>query len=86
MELSYDTHLPMPASEGKGRVPSGLSYASIKAQMESLEVVFLSRFLFELLQYVQLLLLLKPDLAGPPAKTTPAKDSAPSAPPKVFLA
>ena len=42
------------------RVPSGLPYSSIKAQMHQLEVVFLSRFLFEILRYISLLLALQP--------------------------
>ena len=61
MELQYETH-PSTASTRNGRIPEGLAYASIKAHMERLEVVFLSRFLFEILRYIELLLVLKPNL------------------------
>ncbi len=42
------------------KVPSGLPYASINAHMQRLDVVFLSRFLFEILRYINLLLAMQP--------------------------
>jgi hypothetical protein len=42
------------------RVPSGLPYASVNAHMQRLDVIFLSRFLFEILRYISLLLAMQP--------------------------
>lgn len=61
VQLQYETH-PASEADSNPRIPDGLAFASIKAHMERLEVVFLSRFLFEILRYLQLLLALKPQL------------------------
>ena len=59
IELDYTTHTA-EESMSNDRVPSGLPYASIDAHMQRLDVVFLSRFLFEILRYINLLLAMQP--------------------------
>lgn len=59
IELEYTTHTA-EESLSNDRVPSGLPYASINAHMQRLDVVFLSRFLFEILRYINLLLAMQP--------------------------
>lgn len=60
IEVQYTTHSAEEAASNP-RVPSGLPYASLKAGMQSLDVVFLSRFLFEVLGYINLLVALQPE-------------------------
>ena len=59
IELEYTTHTA-EESTSNDRVPSGLPYASIDAHMQRLDVVFLSRFLFEILRYINLMLAMQP--------------------------
>lgn len=60
IELEYITHTA-EESMTNPRVPSGLQYSTLTASMQSLDVVFLSRFLFEILGYINLLLALQPE-------------------------
>jgi len=54
------------------RVPSGLPYASVNAHMQRLDVIFLCRFLFEILRYISLLLAMQPPpLSDTAAESTP---------------
>ena len=53
------------------RVPSGLPYASVNAHMQRLDVNFLSRFLFEILRYINLLMAMQP----PPLSDAPNDDT-----------
>lgn len=59
IELEYTTHT-VEESLSNDKVPSGLPYASLDAHMQRLDVVFLSRFLFEILRYINLLLAMQP--------------------------
>lgn len=59
IQLEYTTHTA-EESLSNDKVPSGLPYASIDAHMQRLDVVFLSRFLFEILRYIELLLAMQP--------------------------
>lgn len=59
VELEYITHTA-EESMTNDRVPSGLPYATVDAHMQQLDVVFLSRFLFEVLRYINLLLAMQP--------------------------
>ena len=59
IEMEYTTHTAEESTHND-RVPSGLPYASINAHMQRLDVVFLSRFLFEILRYIELLLAMQP--------------------------
>lgn len=59
IELQFDM-LSAAESGSNDAVPSGLPFCTLRAQMRELEVVFLSRFVFELLRYINLLLKLRP--------------------------
>lgn len=67
IELEYLTHTAAE-SETNSRVPSGLPFSSIAASMHRLDIVFLSRFLFEILAYINLLLALQPEPLLPVAE------------------
>lgn len=83
IELEFTTHTAEEAAQNPG-VPQGMPYSSLTASMHSLEVVFLSRFLFEVLRYVSLLLALRPEpleapqLNQPPPKEPAAEQKPPS--------
>ena len=80
IEVEYMTHAAEESLSNE-RMPSGLPFASINAQMHRLDVVFLSRFLFEVLRYINLLLALQPEplhpkdeaLADEPAGKQPSR-------------
>ena len=59
IELQFDMLSPAEAAANSA-VPSGLPFCTLRAQMRELQVVFLSRFVFELLRYINLLLKLRP--------------------------
>ena len=59
VELEYTTHTA-EESLTNDRVPSGLPFASIDAHMQQLDIHFLSRFLFEVLRYIPLVLAMQP--------------------------
>ncbi|KAK9834254.1 hypothetical protein WJX81_000411 [Elliptochloris bilobata] len=70
VELEFASHTPEEADESS-RVPPGLPFFSIRARMNELDIVFLNRFLMEILQYISVLLALQPapaqGAAGAPA-------------------
>lgn len=72
-------------SHSNSRVPSGLPYSTLKARLSELDFIFLNRFVQEMLQYVSVLLVLRPaplevqaQDAGVPALATakPAPEAA----------
>ena len=74
IELQFDMLSPDEA-EGNTVVPSGLPFCTLRAQMRELEVVFLSRFVFELLRYINLLLKLRPASLQDPAEQPQAAEA-----------
>ena len=47
-------------SYSNNRVPSGYPYSSVKAKLSELDFIFLNRFIQEILQYVSVMLTLRP--------------------------
>lgn len=47
-------------SHSNNRVPSGFPYSSVKAKLSELDFIFLNRFIQEILQYVSVMLTLRP--------------------------
>ena len=47
-------------SYNNNRVPSGYPYSSVKAKLSELDFIFLNRFIQEILQYVSVMLTLRP--------------------------
>ncbi|KAK9815130.1 hypothetical protein WJX73_008307 [Symbiochloris irregularis] len=77
VKLRFDMFPPLEEDAAKQQgVPVGLPYSRLQAQMAQLEVVFLSRFVFELLRYINLLLRLRPaPLNGADADSSEAQRS-----------
>ena len=63
VQLRFDMLTPAEADTHNG-VPAGLPFCVLQAQMAQLELVFLSRFVFEVLRYINLLLRLRPPPLG----------------------
>lgn len=78
IELHFDMLSPAEAAQNK-LVPTGLPFCRLQAQMRELQVVFLSRFVFEVLRYINLMLKLRPEplqddvQAASPATADPAQ-------------
>ncbi|KAK9908805.1 hypothetical protein WJX75_003140 [Coccomyxa subellipsoidea] len=65
IELEFASHTGADADTSP-RVPSGLPFYTLTAQLRELELVFLNRFLQELLRYIMLLLAMQPPPLSPP--------------------
>ena len=63
VQLRFDMLSPAEADTHNG-VPAGLPFCVLQAQMAQLELIFLSRFVFESLRYINLLLRLRPPPLG----------------------
>lgn len=57
--VDYTSHT-VEESHSNNRVPSGFPYSSLKAKLSELDFIFLNRFIQELLQYVSVMLALRP--------------------------
>ena len=57
--LDFATH-SVAESHNNPRVPSGFPYSSVKAKLSELDFIFLNRFVQEILQYISVLLVLRP--------------------------
>ncbi|KAK9827173.1 hypothetical protein WJX74_009221 [Apatococcus lobatus] len=69
IELEFASHQAHEAQAG-GRVPAGMQYSTLTAQLQELQVVFLNRFVKEVTNYIILLLALqKASLRQPPAES-----------------
>ena len=58
IELEFASHQAHEAQPG-GRVPVGVQYSTLTAQLQELQVVFLNRFVKEVTNYIMLLLALQ---------------------------
>lgn len=58
IELEFASHQAHEAQPG-GRVPAGMQYSTLTAQLQELQVVFLNRFVKEVTNYIMLLLALQ---------------------------
>ena len=74
--VDFATHTAQD-SHNNPRVPSGVPFATVKAKLSALVLIFLNRFIQEILQYVSVLLALRPppiqqqiQQAGVPALAT----------------
>ena len=69
IELEFASHQAHEAQPG-GRVPAGMQYSTLTAQLQELQVVFLNRFVKEVTNYIMLLLALqKASLQQPTAES-----------------
>ncbi len=76
IELEFSSHQAHEAQPG-GRVPAGMQYSSLTAQLQELQLVFLNRFVKEVTNYVMLLLALhKASLQQTAADSSPALEGA----------
>ena len=57
--VDYTSHT-VEESHSNDRVPSGFPYSSVKAKLSELDFIFLNRFIQEILQYVSVMLALRP--------------------------
>lgn len=57
--VEYTSHT-IEESHSNDRVPSGFRYSSLKAKLSELDFIFLNRFVQEILQYVSVMLALRP--------------------------
>jgi len=57
--VDFATH-SIAESHNNPRVPSGFPYSSVKAKLSELDFIFLNRFVQEILQYISVLLVLRP--------------------------
>ena len=83
IELEFASHTAEEVA-ADGRVPKGLPFSSLKASLRELDVIFLNRFVQEILRYITLLLAMRPTTDAPealedtppPAGAAPAKAAA----------
>ncbi len=57
--VDFATH-SIEESHRNPRVPSGFPYSSVKAKLSELDFIFLNRFIQEILQYISVMLVLRP--------------------------